>query len=52
MSKIEIRLVLPIPGRWTIETTNDGEFVLKNETDAPATVYIPFDLKIEEEKCQ
>ncbi len=41
--EIEVRLVLPIPGKWTIETTEEGEFILTNETNTSATAYLDID---------
>ena len=38
--EIRAEMVFPIPGKWTIETREGGEFILTNETDQPATAYL------------
>lgn len=37
---IEVRMVFPIPGKWTIETREGKAFILTNETDQSATAYL------------
>jgi len=41
--EIRVEMVFPIPGKWTIETREGGEFILTNETDQPATAYLELD---------
>ena len=37
---IHVSMVFPVPGKWTIETRGDGEFVLTNETDHSASIKV------------
>ena len=35
--EIEVLMIFPVPGKWTIETEHGGGFILTSETDKEAT---------------
>ena len=42
MKKLECTMTFDCPGKWEIETTEDGEFSIKNLADAAVSVDLPF----------